>query len=153
MHNAQQSSNVSTQQSSQAISKSAEETSFEVGIQPLSAETKSSGRKELPEDLFTASYVSAPAAVPGLQNGLPYGTGFGLQYYPNAMHAAAFPSTAKANPFDLNSDTTPAQSPSFPSMPSLIGALPSVQDPTGLFHTQFCCPFFRNGASAVMNLF
>ncbi|XWS70806.1 hypothetical protein CRYUN_Cryun03dG0080700 [Craigia yunnanensis] len=69
MHNAQQSSNLSTQQSSQAISKSAEETSFEVGVQPLSSETKSSGRKELPEDLFTASYVSAPAAVPGAYMG------------------------------------------------------------------------------------
>ncbi|XWS73047.1 hypothetical protein CRYUN_Cryun02cG0092100 [Craigia yunnanensis] len=135
MHNAQQSSNVSTQQSSQATSKSAKETSFEVGVQPLSAETTPSGRKELPEDLFTASYVSAPVAIPGWQNGLPYGTGFSLQYYHNSMHAAALPSTSKANPFDLNSDTSPAQSPPFPSMTSLLGALPSVQDPTGLSNT------------------
>ena len=78
----------------------------------LSAETKSSGRKELPEvmvlssiliylwilltvyaaslqDLFTASYVSAPAVVPGWQNDLPYGMGFGLQYYPNAIVSCA----------------------------------------------------------------
>lgn len=107
---AQQSFSLYNQQSSQATSKSAEETSFEVGVQPLSAETKPSGRMELPEvifylqlsqifmkslnniyvsslqDLFTASYVPAPAtAVPSWQNGLPYGTGFGLQYYPNAM--------------------------------------------------------------------
>ena len=58
MHNAQQSSNVSTQQSSQATSKSAEETSFEVGVQPLSAETTSSGRKELPEVMILSSIVS-----------------------------------------------------------------------------------------------
>ncbi|XP_022731390.1 uncharacterized protein LOC111285942 isoform X3 [Durio zibethinus] len=112
MHNPKESSNVTTEQSSQANSKSAEETSSEVGVQPLSAETKSTGRKELPEDLFTASYMSAPAAVLGWQNGPPHGTGFGLQYYPNAMHDAAFPSSAKANPFDLNSETTPAQAPS-----------------------------------------
>ncbi|XVE98507.1 hypothetical protein REPUB_Repub03eG0112500 [Reevesia pubescens] len=134
MHNVQQSSYLSTEQSPQATLKSAEETSFEVRVQPLSAETKSSGRKELPEDLFTASYVSAPAAVPAWQNGLPHGTGYGLQHYPNAMHAAAFPRTAKANPFDLNSGMTPAQAPPFPSMASLLGALPSVQDPTGLSH-------------------
>ncbi|XP_022731389.1 probable ADP-ribosylation factor GTPase-activating protein AGD14 isoform X2 [Durio zibethinus] len=135
MHNPKESSNVTTEQSSQANSKSAEETSSEVGVQPLSAETKSTGRKELPEDLFTASYMSAPAAVLGWQNGPPHGTGFGLQYYPNAMHDAAFPSSAKANPFDLNSETTPAQAPSFPSMASLLGALTSVQDSTGLSHT------------------
>ncbi|XVE71591.1 hypothetical protein DITRI_Ditri10aG0163900 [Diplodiscus trichospermus] len=107
MHNAQQSSNISTQQSSQAISKLDEETRFEGGVQALSAETKSSGRKELSEDLFTASHVSAPAAVQGWQNGLPYGTGFGLRHYPNAM---------------------------FPSMTSLLEALPSVQHPRGLAH-------------------
>ncbi|XVE63579.1 hypothetical protein DITRI_Ditri07aG0031200 [Diplodiscus trichospermus] len=135
MDNALQSSNVSTQKSSQDTSKLAEETSFEIGVQPLSTETKSTGRKELPEDLFTASYVSAPAAVPGWQNCLPHGMGFGLQYYPNAMHAAAFPSAAKANPFDLNSDRTPARALSLPSMTSLLGALPSVQGPTGLSHT------------------
>ncbi|XVF47941.1 hypothetical protein PTKIN_Ptkin03bG0150000 [Pterospermum kingtungense] len=135
-HNDQQSSNVYNQQSSQITSKSAEQKGFEVGGQLLSTETKSTGRKELPEDLFTASYASAPAAVPGWQNGPPYGTRYGLQYNPNAMHAAAFPSTAKAaNPFDLNNDTTSAQAPPFPSMASLPGALTSVHGPTGLSHT------------------
>ena len=58
MHNAQQSSSVSTEQSSQATSKSAEDTTFEVGVQPLSEETKSSGRKELPEVMLLSSIVS-----------------------------------------------------------------------------------------------
>ena len=58
MHNAQQSSNVSTEQSSQATSKSAEDTTFEVGVQPLSEETKSSGRKELLEVMLLSSIVS-----------------------------------------------------------------------------------------------
>ncbi|KAG4194341.1 hypothetical protein ERO13_A06G048300v2 [Gossypium hirsutum] len=128
MHNAQQLTNVPTVQSST-------ETRYEVGVQPVSAETMSSGRKELPQDLFMASYGSAPAAFPCWQNGLPHGMGFGLQYYPNAMHTAAFPSTAKTNPFE--SDTIPAQVPAFPSMVSLLGALPSAQDPNSLSHDAY----------------
>ncbi|TYI76142.1 hypothetical protein E1A91_D06G055700v1 [Gossypium mustelinum] len=128
MHNAQQLTNVPTVQSST-------ETRYEVGVQPVSAETMSSGRKELPQDLFMASYGSAPAAVPCWQNGLPHGMGFGLQYYPNAMHTAAFPSTAKTNPFE--SDTIPAHVPAFPSMVSLLGALPSAQDPNSLSHDAY----------------
>ncbi|KAL4283194.1 hypothetical protein GQ457_16G004810 [Hibiscus cannabinus] len=131
MHSAQQLTNVSTPQSSQATSTSVTEKTYEVGVQPP-AETKSNERKELPQDLFTASYGSAPTAFPSWQNALPHGMGFGLQYYPNAMHVAAFPSTAKTNPFD--SDTTPAQVPAFPSMTSFIGARPTVQDPTALSH-------------------
>ncbi|PPD79499.1 hypothetical protein GOBAR_DD23560 [Gossypium barbadense] len=117
MHNAQPSS--STEQSSEATSKSTEE-------------TKSGGRKELPQDLFATKYGSAPAAVPGWQTGLPHGAAFGLQYYPNAMHSAAFSSISKANPFDLSGDTTPAQAPQFPQMTSILGTLPSIQDPTAL---------------------
>ncbi|PPR89548.1 hypothetical protein GOBAR_AA31136 [Gossypium barbadense] len=128
MHNAQQLTNVPTVQSST-------ETRYEVGVQPVSAETMSSGRKELPQDLFMASYGSAPAAFPCWQNGLPHGMGFGLQYYPNAMHTAAFSSTAKTNPFE--SDTIPAQVPAFPSMVSLLGALPSAQDQNSLSHDAY----------------
>ncbi|KAA3476808.1 putative ADP-ribosylation factor GTPase-activating protein AGD14 [Gossypium australe] len=128
MHNAQQLTNVPTVQSST-------ETRYEVGVQPVSAETMSSGRKELPQDLFMASNGSAPAAFPCWQNGLPHGMGFGLQYYPNAMHTAAFPSTAKTNPFE--SDTIPAQVPAFPSMVSLLGALPSAQDPNSSSHDAY----------------
>ncbi|KAE8735435.1 Enhancer of polycomb-like transcription factor protein, putative isoform 1 [Hibiscus syriacus] len=132
MYNSQQLTNVSTSQSSQAPSTSAIVTTYGVGVQPP-AETKPNKRKELPQDLFTASYGLAPAAFPSWQNALPYGMGYGLQYYPNAMHVAAFPNTAKTNPFDT--DTTPAQVPAFPSMASYLGALPSVQDPIALSHT------------------
>ncbi|GMI97611.1 hypothetical protein like AT4G32630 [Hibiscus trionum] len=131
MHNALQLTIVPTAQSSQATSTSVTETTYEVGVQPP-AETKSNERKELPQDLFTASYGSAPAAFPCWQNAQPHGMGFGLQYYPNAMHVAAFPSTTKTNPFD--SDTTPAQVAAFPSMASYQGALPTVQDPTVWSH-------------------
>ncbi|KAE8726249.1 hypothetical protein F3Y22_tig00007179pilonHSYRG00049 [Hibiscus syriacus] len=131
MHISQQLTNVSTAQSYQATSTSAIETTYGVGVQPP-AETKSNKRKELPQDLFAAGYGSAPGAFPSWQNALPYGMGFGLQYYPNAMNVAAFPSTAKTNPFD--SDATPGQVPAFPSMASYLGALPSVQDPTALSH-------------------
>ncbi|OMO80489.1 Arf GTPase activating protein [Corchorus olitorius] len=86
-------------------------------------------------DLFASSYASAPAGIPGWQTGLPHGMGFGLQYYPNAMHAAAFLSNAKANPFDLNCEKHQEQAPSFPSVASLQLALPSVQASTGLSHT------------------
>ncbi|KAK8679209.1 hypothetical protein V6N13_144673 [Hibiscus sabdariffa] len=135
MQNAQQSSNLSTEQLPDATSKSAEESSSKDRVQPLSAETKSGGRRELPQDLFSASYGSSPTAVPGWQTDPPHGAGFGLQFYPNATPAAAFPSTAKPNPVDLNNDVTPAQAPPFPSLESLVGGLPSVQDPTALSRT------------------
>ena len=41
------------------------------------------------QDLFTANYGSAPAAVPGWQNGLSHGMGFGLQCNPNGMVSCA----------------------------------------------------------------
>ncbi|GMI94585.1 hypothetical protein like AT4G32630 [Hibiscus trionum] len=127
MQNAQQSSNLSIEQFPDATSKLAEEASSKDKVQPLSAETKSGGRRELPQDLFSANYGSSPTAVPGWQNDLPHG---GLQFYPNAKVSSASPRTAKPNSFDLNSDATPAQAPPFPSLESLVGGLPSVQDPT-----------------------
>ncbi|OMO52328.1 Arf GTPase activating protein [Corchorus capsularis] len=99
-------------------------------------ETKSSGRNELPEDLFASSYASAAAGIPGWQTGVPHGMGFGLQYYPNAMVFYEFQApNAKANPFDLNCEKPQEQAPSFPSVASLQLALPSVQASTGLSHT------------------
>ncbi|GMI81171.1 NSP (nuclear shuttle protein)-interacting GTPase [Hibiscus trionum] len=93
------------QQLLDATSKSAEEASSKDKVQPLSAETKSGGRRELPQDLFSANYGSSPTAVPGWQTDLPHG---GLQFYPNVK---------------------------FPSLESLVGGLPSVQDPTALSRT------------------
>ncbi|GLU10239.1 hypothetical protein SLE2022_270580 [Rubroshorea leprosula] len=124
-------SNVSSDQSIQVISRSTRDTNCGIGIQTLSAESESSGRKELPADLFTASHSSVPAAVPGWQTSLPHG----MQYYPRAMHVSGFPNTVKpTNPFDFNSETAATQVPSFPSMTSLQGAIPNVSAPTHLLH-------------------
>ncbi|KAF2304516.1 hypothetical protein GH714_032873 [Hevea brasiliensis] len=69
------------------VTKVAQESSSGVKSQQLPVETKSIGRKELPADLFTASYSPATGSIPGWQSALPYGMGFGMQYYPNAAAA------------------------------------------------------------------
>ncbi|KAL5127658.1 putative ADP-ribosylation factor GTPase-activating protein AGD14 [Glycine soja] len=61
-------------------------------------ETRSSGRLELPEDLFTSSYLSGPAPLTGWQNVQPHG----MQYYNNAAPPSALPNAPKySNPFDV----------------------------------------------------
>lgn len=130
-------SSASAEHSSQAVSKPVQDTSSGVGLQLLPVEANPSGRMELPEDLFTASYSATPAPVPGWQTGLPHGMGFGMQYYPTAVPVSAFPNSAKSmNPFDLNDGTTQVQAPPFASMASLQGALPNVSAPTGLLPSQ-----------------
>ncbi|XP_042486073.1 mucin-17-like isoform X2 [Macadamia integrifolia] len=105
-----------------------------VASQPVPVEAKSSGRNALPEDLFTSAYSLAPA-VPGWQTGPPRGMGFGMQY-PAAVPMSAFPHSVKSNnPFDLNTEPSLVQAPTFPSMASLQGALPNVARPTGLLRT------------------
>uniref|UniRef100_A0A5B7AJG8 Putative ADP-ribosylation factor GTPase-activating protein AGD14 isoform X2 n=1 Tax=Davidia involucrata TaxID=16924 RepID=A0A5B7AJG8_DAVIN len=102
---------------------------------PSTFEPKSSGRKELSEDLFT--YSPAPAPVPGYQAVPPHGMGFGV-HYPTArlQHRQSFPQLSKTtNPFDLNHESALVQAPMFPSMASLQGALPNVSTPTGLLRT------------------
>ncbi|ESR63819.1 hypothetical protein CICLE_v10010498mg, partial [Citrus x clementina] len=120
----------SAEQSSLALSKPAQDTSSSVGSRSLAVEPKVTGRKELPADLFTASYMPPHAPIPHWQTGHAYGTGFNTQYYPTAMVsqlAPAYSNPAKStNPFDISSDTTPLQAPPFPSMVPLQGALPNV---------------------------
>ncbi|XVF88499.1 hypothetical protein PTKIN_Ptkin19aG0055900 [Pterospermum kingtungense] len=97
-------------------------------------ETKASGRKELPADLFTATYPSYPTAAPGWQTGPPRGMGFTMQYN-TAVSMSAFPqSTRSINPFDLGGEARQAQTQTF-SMASLQGALPNVPPPSGLVRT------------------
>ncbi|XP_041020854.1 probable ADP-ribosylation factor GTPase-activating protein AGD14 isoform X1 [Juglans microcarpa x Juglans regia] len=141
-----------TEQSSQAVSKSAQDTGSGAGSEPLSVETQSNGRKELPADLFTAAYAAVAAPVAGWQNGSPYGMGFGMHYYPNAMTVSTFPNSARStNPFDLNEERTQVEAPPvrtklklililytriiFPSMASLQGALPNVSAASPLLYT------------------
>ncbi|KAK9273024.1 hypothetical protein L1049_017831 [Liquidambar formosana] len=125
--NAQGPSGASSEQSFQAISKPAQDNSSGVGLQPLPVDAKSSGRKEFPADLFTASYSPIPAPVPGWQTGPHHAMRFGMVYQPTAVPVPAFPNSAKStNPFDLNDETNQVQIPTFPSMASLQGALPNV---------------------------
>ncbi|XP_019458422.1 PREDICTED: probable ADP-ribosylation factor GTPase-activating protein AGD14 isoform X2 [Lupinus angustifolius] len=92
--------------------------------QPSTVEVNPSGREALPEDLFTLNYSSFPAPVRGWQMGLPHGTGISMQY--NNVPTASFPQPSKStNPFDIGSEHTPDQAPTFPSMSSFQGALPS----------------------------
>ncbi|GMY17806.1 probable ADP-ribosylation factor GTPase-activating protein AGD14 [Fagus crenata] len=126
----------SAEQSSQSVSNSAQETSSGVGFEPLPEEAKSIGRKELPVDLFTLSYSTVPAPVPGWQNGSPYGMGFNMQYYPNPMPVPVFPNIARStNPFDLNDERAQVQAPPFPTMVSFQGALPNLSAGGGLLQT------------------
>ncbi|TKY44667.1 ADP-ribosylation factor GTPase-activating protein AGD14 [Spatholobus suberectus] len=114
-------------------SRPANESISSVVSQPPAVEVKASGRKELPEDLFTVKYSSFPAPVLGWQMGVPRRMGISMQYN-NVVPVPSFPQPSKStNPFDVSSEPTPNQAPTFPSMSSLQGALPSVP-PTGAVH-------------------
>ncbi|KAL7179061.1 hypothetical protein ACSBR1_042435 [Camellia fascicularis] len=78
--NPQGPSSIPFAQISQAFSKPAPD----VTSQSSSMEVKPSGRTELPENLFTATYPSS-VPVPGWQTGPPQGYGFNMQYNNTAM--------------------------------------------------------------------
>ncbi|XP_038710481.1 probable ADP-ribosylation factor GTPase-activating protein AGD14 isoform X2 [Tripterygium wilfordii] len=102
----------SAEQSFSRIPVPTQETSSGVESKTIQAEVKSTGRKELPADLFTAIYSAAPAPYQGWQTYQPRVVGYNMQHYPNSMHVPAYPNTAKsANPFDTNSEATGLQSP------------------------------------------
>ncbi|KAG8657406.1 probable ADP-ribosylation factor GTPase-activating protein AGD14 isoform X3 [Manihot esculenta] len=103
--------------------------------QPPAMEVKSNGRKELPADLFAATYPSFPAAFPGWQTGPSRGMGFAMQYSNAAAPMPTFIQPSKStNPFDL-SEPSSVQGHTFPSMASLQGALPNMPPSSGLQHT------------------
>ncbi|KAL7191390.1 hypothetical protein ACSBR2_023460 [Camellia fascicularis] len=78
--NPQGPSSIPSAQISQAFSKPAPD----VTSQSSSMEVKPSGRTELPENLFAATYPSS-VPVPGWQTGPPQGYGFNMQYNNTAM--------------------------------------------------------------------
>ncbi|XP_022749778.1 probable ADP-ribosylation factor GTPase-activating protein AGD14 [Durio zibethinus] len=122
-------------QTTQAVLKPVQDVTSTVASQPPPTETKASGRKELPVDLFTATYPTYPASALGWQTGPPRGMGFTMQYN-TAMPMSAFPQSSRSiNPFDLGGEALHSQTQTFPSMASLQGALPNVLPPTGLRHT------------------
>ncbi|XP_014505475.1 probable ADP-ribosylation factor GTPase-activating protein AGD14 isoform X2 [Vigna radiata var. radiata] len=111
---------------SHLVPKPANEVMSSVVLQTSAVDMKPSGRSELPEDLFTVKYSSFPAPVPGWQTGLPPSMGIPI-HYNNAVPMPSFPQASKSiNPFDASNEPTPVQVPTFPSMSSLQGALPSV---------------------------
>ncbi|XP_044464324.1 probable ADP-ribosylation factor GTPase-activating protein AGD14 isoform X2 [Mangifera indica] len=114
------------------VTKSAEVNSGSV-LQPSPVEVKSTGTKELPEDLFASTYSSFQA-VPGWQNGPPNAMGFSMQYN-TAVPMPTLVKSRSMNPFDANSESTPVQAQTFPSMASLQGALPNLSPPPGLLST------------------
>ncbi|XVF34798.1 hypothetical protein REPUB_Repub18cG0089400 [Reevesia pubescens] len=124
-------------QTPQALSTPVQDVTSTVASQPPPTETKASGRKEPPADLFTATYPSYPAAAPGWQAGPPRGMGFTMQYN-TAVPMSSFlqsQSSRSINPFDLGGEAPPVQTQKFPSMASLQGALPNVPPPSGLVRT------------------
>ncbi|XP_061359577.1 uncharacterized protein LOC133303650 [Gastrolobium bilobum] len=129
------SSSAFTELSSQTTSKPTEDTRPDVSSQPSKVETRSSGRKELPEDLFTSRYICSPAPHAGWQNVQHHGMGYGMQY-PNAVPPSAFPIVPKStNPFEVTEGRTIIHASSFPTMAPLLGELlPPVSTRTGLMH-------------------
>ncbi|KAL5052585.1 hypothetical protein RYX36_033267 [Vicia faba] len=110
------------------VSKVVNEEKYSVASQTSTVGIKPSGRNELPEDLFAVKYSAFPAPIPGWQMGAPPGMGVPVQYN-NVMSIPSFPQPSKStNPFDVINQPTPVpvQAPTFPSMSSLQGALPSV---------------------------
>ncbi|XWS26888.1 hypothetical protein CRYUN_Cryun26dG0068800 [Craigia yunnanensis] len=93
----------------QAVLKPVQDVTSAVASQPPPTETKASGRKELPVDIFTATYPTYPAAAPGWQTGPPRGMGFTMQYN-TAVPMSAFPQSSRSiNPFDLGGEAPQAQ--------------------------------------------
>ncbi|XP_054786560.1 probable ADP-ribosylation factor GTPase-activating protein AGD14 isoform X2 [Prosopis cineraria] len=120
---------------SHLISKPATETSSSAAP-GLSVEVKSSGRKELPEDLFTVKYYCFPAAVPGWHMVPPQGNGISMPYntvvmllQSNCMCIQPMPNLQRpsksTNPFEIGNEPLPVQT-TFPSRSSLQRGLPSV---------------------------
>ncbi|PPR98539.1 hypothetical protein GOBAR_AA22131 [Gossypium barbadense] len=118
----------------QAVSKPTQDATSTVASKPPT-ETKESGRKELPPDLFASNYPSYTAAAPGWQTGPPHGMGLTMQYN-TAVPMSSFPQSSRSiNPFDLGSEAPAVQTQTFPSMASLQGALPNMSPPSGPVRT------------------
>ncbi|KAL1827862.1 hypothetical protein ACET3Z_006274 [Daucus carota] len=116
----------SAEQSTQAVSKAAQATTS-----PRN-ESKSTGRKELPAELFTFSYPTYSAPADNWQFRPPYGVGHGMQYAPSPR-VTAFPGTAKSwNPFDLGDDSRAVQGAMLSSIEYFPGAVPQTSPHSGL---------------------
>ncbi|KAF6172903.1 hypothetical protein GIB67_035457 [Kingdonia uniflora] len=122
-------------QPSQVVTEQIPETSGGVASQSAIPEAKTTGRKELPEDLFAATFSTVPVPGQGWHAAPSHGMRYGMQY-PTAVPMPTYPHPSKAsNPFDLSNESTLVHAPSFPNMSSLQGALPNMGPPPGLLRT------------------
>ncbi|KAK4430765.1 putative ADP-ribosylation factor GTPase-activating protein AGD14 [Sesamum alatum] len=108
-------------------------TSF--GFRTESSEAKSSGRKALPEDLFTVNYSYTPSPVSGWYPGSAYVAGAPMQYNMPMAVPNFQPVSRSTNPFDVGNEPSPVQASTFPSLASLGGALPQTATPSGPLRT------------------
>ncbi|KAG6481819.1 probable ADP-ribosylation factor GTPase-activating protein AGD14 [Zingiber officinale] len=93
-----------------------------VSSQPSLEGNTSSGRKELPEDLFASLYPTAPLSAPICQRGLYPGMGYNMYYPTSPVVPAIIQSPKSVNPFDITSDPAAMVTP-------LQGALPNMSPP------------------------
>ncbi|XP_065016499.1 probable ADP-ribosylation factor GTPase-activating protein AGD14 isoform X1 [Musa acuminata AAA Group] len=102
-----------------------------VSSQPPSAESKTSGRKELPVDFFTSLYPSAPVTAQGWQRGPYPGMGYNIQYSSGVAMPTYSQTPKSVNPFDLTSDPAAV----YPSVTPLQAALSNMTAPATLLRT------------------
>ncbi|XP_042382714.1 probable ADP-ribosylation factor GTPase-activating protein AGD14 isoform X1 [Zingiber officinale] len=93
--------------------KAPQDTVTGVSSQPSSAGIISSGRKELPEDIFASLYPTAPLSAPIWQRGFYPGMGYNMQYPTTAsVVVPTFTQSPKSmNPFDITSGPLPMVTP------------------------------------------
>ncbi|KAA8541832.1 hypothetical protein F0562_022984 [Nyssa sinensis] len=117
-----------TLQSSKPLPELSDDFSSGAKSKPTTFEPKSSGMKELPEDLF--AYSLAPSTSSRVaSSSIPW---HGICY---SIPEVFLKLSKTTNPFDLNHESALVQASSFPSMGSLQGALPNMSTPTGLLRT------------------
>ncbi|XP_068337223.1 probable ADP-ribosylation factor GTPase-activating protein AGD14 [Pyrus communis] len=103
-----------------------------IASQSSAGDAKSTGRRELPADIFAMNYPSFPAPVPGWQTG-PRGMGFPMPYNTAVPMLNYQQSSKSANPFDVKREPQIQAS----AFPSLQAPLPNAQplSPLGLMRT------------------
>nr|GMD41389.1 probable ADP-ribosylation factor GTPase-activating protein AGD14 isoform X1 [Ipomoea batatas] len=106
---------------------------------------RSSGRRELPAELFTSSYAPFAAASSPWQFHPPHGMGYGMQYYP---YPTMMVSTKSRNPFDDDSPQVPA--PIFHSMSLPLQGQPPNMSPSPPFPYSLASPQFSSSYGMAM---
>ncbi|KAJ1689453.1 hypothetical protein LUZ63_013608 [Rhynchospora breviuscula] len=86
----------------------------------------SSGRKALPEDLFSMVYAPSQAPMPGWQSAPRMQMVYAMQYATPSQAPLFAQPAQSSNPFDVGSVPKLAHSSTFPSMSSMQGALPNL---------------------------